>query len=115
MDSPPGLDDRNTTRDDRILEAARGLVHEHGLSGMTREAIAMRAGLAVGSVSNFGRQRITNGQHPRGDQVMPRIRDALMVDAVERGDLVVLRMGLATQHPTALAAPEQLRVAALTA
>lgn len=105
----------NDERDRRILTAARDLAVRVGLRGITRQAVADLAGMSVGSVSNYGRTRITNGGHAKGRAVMDTIRDALVARAVTDGDLVLLRMGLADQHPGALAAPEQLRVAALTA
>lgn len=105
----------NDDRDRRILIAARELALRHGLRGITRQAVAELAGMSVGSVSNYGRARIINGGHAKGRAVMDTIRDALVDQAVAGGDLVLLRMGLADQHPVALAAPEQLRVAALTA
>lgn len=109
------IDPRNLSRDDRILAAAVRLSVQHGYRNITRQQLADEAGVSPTSVSNFQRSQITNGDHPpRKRGVMYDVRDALMQRAVDTGNLTVLAQGLADRHPAALAAPEQLRIAALT-
>lgn len=106
------IDERNTQRDERILSAATQLAAQRGLAGFTRGDLADGAGVSRAGVSNYGRSRITNG--PQGTSgVLERIRDDVMRHAVERADLALLAVGLAARHPIALAAPDELRVAAV--
>lgn len=106
------IDERNIVRDERILAAAADLAISQGLSGITRGLLALHAGISRTGVSNYGRSRITNG--PQGTAgVLDRIKAGMMHRAVDRGDLAVLKAGIAACHPVAVAAPAELRVAAL--
>ena len=106
------IDERNTERDAAILSAAGELALARGLAGFTRGDLAKLAKLSPAGVSNFGRTRLTNG--PQGTRgVLDRIREALVQDAVERADLALLATALAARHPIALAAPDELRIAAV--
>lgn len=105
-------DPRNTARDAAILDVAGRLALEHGYRNVTRDMIAAAAGVASGTVSNYGGERFTNGGVPTGS-AMARIRHALMRRAVETGDLPIVAQGLANRDPIALDAPEQLRMAAM--
>lgn len=107
------IDPRNVVRDNAVLAAMLALSKRHGYANVTRGQVAEASGLSAASVSNFGRTQITNGDHPRGDPIMPRLREAAMRRAVETGDLELIAQGLASRHPVALSAPEQLRIAAL--
>lgn len=95
------------------MDAMVLLARRDGYVNVTRGMVAQAAGVSQASVSNYGRRRITNGDHPRGEPIMPRLRDALMRHAVETGDLTVLAQGIANRHAIALEAPEQLRAAAM--
>lgn len=89
-----------TTRHFSILLAAMAEAEERGLLGMTRAAIAQRAGVADGSVN-----------HAFGS--MDGLRQAVMMEAIATRRLAVLRQGIAANDPVALAAPAELRQAAL--
>ena len=105
-------DERNTARDQAILSAAIELAVVQGLSGFTRGQIADKARLSPAGVSNYGRSRITNG--PQGTAgVLERIRTDVMHHAVNEGHLALLAVGIAARHPIALAAPADLRIAAV--
>jgi hypothetical protein len=106
-------DPRNTDRDERILTAAADLVRAGGLHALTREAIAQAAGMAAGSVSNFGQWSLSTTRLGLAGPVIPRVLDALMQRAVDTGDLELLAMGIAGAHPIARAAPDALRLAAI--
>jgi hypothetical protein len=88
------IDERNAARDLRVLNAARRVIETNGLSALTREALADEARVSAASVSNFGRTRITNGEHDR-EGYRPRILRALMDAALESSDLPMLRVGIA--------------------
>jgi AcrR family transcriptional regulator len=106
------IDERNAIRDQAILAAAVDLAVLHGLSGFTRAQLAERSGLSPAGVSNYGRSRITNG--PQGTAgFMDRVRNDAMAQAVSEGNLQLLAVGIAARHPTALAAPSDLRIAAV--
>ena len=106
-------DPRNTDRDERILTAAASLVRANGLHALTRESIAQAAGMAAGSVSNFGQWSLSTTRLGLSGPVIPRVVEALMKRAVESGDLELLAMGIAAAHPIARDAPYELRVAAM--
>lgn len=88
------IDERNAIRDGRTLEAARAIIERNGLSALTRDYIAEVANVSPASVSNFGRTRISNGEHGR-EGYRSRILRALMADAIMRSDVKMLRIGLA--------------------
>lgn len=102
-------DSRNADRDAAILAAAIRIVGTRGLSGLTRDTIADEAGLSAASVSNFGRSRITNGDHDNLGYRM-RILRAMMDDAISREDMRLLRIGLADGCLRATDLPPDLRV-----
>lgn len=88
------IDERNAARDLQVRNAARRIIEAKGLSALTRDAIADEARVSAASVSNFGRTRITNGDHaPEGYRA--RILRALMDEAEQSRDLPMLRIGLA--------------------
>jgi AcrR family transcriptional regulator len=106
-------DERNGRRDERIMRAACKIVEDRGLSALSRDAIAAEAGVAPSSVSNFGRSRITNGDHPRGESYRTRILRDMMGQAVDRGDLRIIRIGLADGCLRSDDVPVHLRAAAV--
>lgn len=110
MDDTTEIDERNALRDNRILAAARRIVENIGLSGLTREAIADEAAQSPASVSNFGRHRISNGDHAR-EGYRDRILRALMDEAMRADDVRMLRVGLADGCLKAGDVPERLREA----
>jgi hypothetical protein len=99
-------------RDKRILDAAYSLAQAGNLMTMTRGHVAAGAGVAVGTVSNYGRTSLASSTYPP-EGIMAVLREAVLREAVVRGDLALIRQGLAARHPVALEAPEQLRMAAL--
>lgn len=111
MTTDAEIDERNAARDRRALDAACRIVETKGLSGLTREAIAHEADLSPASVSNFGRHRISNGEHSR-EGYRTRILRAMMDLAVEKGDVRMLRIGLADGCLKPDAIPMRLRAAA---
>lgn len=95
MHTDQEIDERNAIRDQQILDAAARVIQRDGLKALTRQAIGEEAKLADGSISNFGRTRISNGAHePLGYR--ERILAALMQRAqdAEPVDVGMLRVGL---------------------
>ena len=88
-------------RDSRVLEAALALANSiNGLERMTRESVAMLAGVATGSVNTaFG--------------TMADLRIAVVEEAIKREVLAVVAQGIAGAYPAALAAPRDLQMRAL--
>ena len=111
MQTAQEIDERNAQRDERVIEAATSIIGAHGLSGLTREALANEARLSPASVSNFGRTRITNGDHD-SEGYRPRLLRALMNRAITTGDIRMLRIGLADGCLKDADVPTRLRSAA---
>lgn len=85
-----------------IMAAALELAEEIGFSNIGRDSVAARAGVAAGSVNHeFG--------------TVASLRDAVMAEAIARGNLPIIAQGLACNHAAVQSAPPELRVAALTA
>lgn len=86
-----------------IMAAAMVEAATAGYSKMTREGVAARAGVAVGSINHeFG--------------TMDALRDAVMAAAIEAPDhYAIVAQGMADGHPLARAAPEEVRQAAIRA
>lgn len=90
----------NAQRNSRVLDAACDVALEAGLAGITRERVASVAGVSVGSVSKaFG--------------VMERLRDEVVRVAIARPILPVLAQALASGHPLAKSAPDDVKRQAL--
>ena len=83
-----------------ILKAALVVATRGHYARMTRAQIAEQAGVAGSLV-----------QHYLG--TMPKLREAVMREAVERQCLAVIAQGLLAKDPHALCAPEALRRQAL--
>lgn len=110
MQTDTEIDERNAIRDEQILDAAARVIKRDGLKALTRQAIAEEAQLADGSISNFGRTRISNGAHePIGYR--ERILAALMVRAQQERDVNMLRVGLVDGCLSAGDIPDDLRAA----
>jgi len=93
---------KRAERDAAVLDAACAVALEHGLSSLTRRAVAIRSGKGAGTVNlAFG--------------TMAELRDAVIREAVARPILPVLAQALAMGEPIARAAPETLRAQALEA
>lgn len=86
-------------RDAALLDAALALAAASDYRSVTRAAVAERAGVSPGTVSNWA-----------GD--MGGLRAKVMHAAVERGALDVIAQGLAARDPIALGASVELRGAA---
>lgn len=83
-----------------VLDAAYAIASESGMVALNRDAVAVRAGLSTGTVSNaFGS--------------MDDLRGAVIARAVEAESLPLVRQGLALQHVAALSAPADLQRRAL--
>lgn len=103
-------DELNAARDERIFEAARSVAQAHGLAAVGRDRVARESGLSAGSVSNFGRTRVLNGQNDHDPRPFnERIMNALMDWAVTNGDAEMLRSGLARGCVAWNAIPAYLR------
>lgn len=87
-------------RAQRVLDAACRIAEDQGLARVTRGRVADVAGVSDATVSNaFGG--------------MDALTVALMCEAVNRPVLKVLAQGLAMGDPIALAAPDDVKQAAL--
>lgn len=85
-----------------LLAAGIAEATERGYRNMKRDAVAKRAGVAVGSVNHeFG--------------TIGKLRDAVMAEAVTNGYLDIVRQGIANNDPIALGAPAHLQTSALNA
>lgn len=83
-----------------ITEAGLSVVADEGIWGLTREAVAERAGCSPALVSyHMG--------------TMQELLEHLMQQAVERENLDIIAMGLVSRHPAALNAPAELKQAAI--
>lgn len=87
------IDRRNILRDAAIVDAAWRIVELNGINALTRSAIAQEADVSPASVSNFGRVRLTRGEHDRIGY-RERVLAAVMKRAVEKSDLRMMRIGL---------------------
>lgn len=94
------MSEKVATRNRAVLDAAVACAQLHGYRNITRSQVAQRAGVAVGSVNNaYG--------------TMDGLRDAVMAEAVANGPISIVAQGLADKHPAAVAAPQELKDAAL--
>lgn len=85
-----------------LLSAAIAEAHDVGYRNITRDGVAARAGVAAGNVNHeFG--------------TIDKLRDEVMREAIDAGHLDIIRQGIANADPLALAAPNELRSAALAA
>ncbi len=85
-----------------ILDAALLEAEAVGYLLIKRDAVAARAGVAPATInSNFG--------------TIDALREAVLVAAIERANLVILAQGLAAGAAAAKAAPGALKHAALAA
>lgn len=85
---------------ERILVAACDMAAELGVENIRRDAIAIRARVAMGCVSNY----FIN---------MGRLREAVMQRAVLTERLDLIAMGLANGDLLAIKAPKELKIRAL--
>lgn len=89
-------------RDERVKEAAFALAREgRSLTGVTRQAVAERAGVSEGTVSNvFG--------------AMDAMRSEIVKEGIKRKDPIVVGLGLASGDFNARNVPDpELKRAAL--
>lgn len=88
-------------RDTRAMDAALALAKEgRSILAVTREAVAERAGVSVGTVSNvFG--------------TMDEMRKEIVREGIRRKDAQVVGLGLALGDFNARNAPPELKQAAL--
>ncbi len=83
-------------RQPAILHAAMTLSRRHNYAKISREAIAGAAQCSPALVSSyFG--------------TMPKLRRAIMGEAIRVRDLAIIAQGLAARDKRALGAPEELR------
>ena len=86
-------------RDNRILNAALELAEVEGYQWITREAVAVRAGVSPGTVNNVFK-------------TMRGLKRAVLKAAVDRGILPIIAQGLADRHEIALSAAADVRAKA---
>jgi AcrR family transcriptional regulator len=86
-------------RKDEILDAALAMAAECGYTNLTRDAVALRVGVASTTVQYHF-------------QTMGQFRVEVMRAAVKQRCLVVVAQGMAARDPQALKADEDLRIAA---
>lgn len=87
-------------RDNKVLEAAIAEASEQGYQFITREAVALRAGVSVGGVNNaFG--------------TMLDLKRAVLRAAIERENLPIVAEGIAMGSPVCAEIPPELRERAL--
>lgn len=92
--------EQNAEITERILSAAVATTQTHGYRGATRDAIARKAGVSAGLVNRyFG--------------TMSALMQAVLQRAVDERILSIVVQGLAYKHPVALAAPPDVRAAAV--
>lgn len=86
-------------RDARIMAAATECAMDAGFQWITREEVAARAGVSVGTVNTaYG--------------TMNELKRAVLRRAVETENLAIVAQGLADGHEIARAAPAHVRAAA---
>lgn len=87
-------------RKEQILTAALGMTRTHGYRGVTRDAVAQKAGVSAGMVNRyFG--------------TMADLMEQVMREAVEQRLLPVVAQGLAHNNPVAMGAPAEVQAAAM--
>jgi len=91
----------NTMTKERILDVAYSMALSDGFSCLKRDDIAAKAGVALGTVNHHW-------------QSVSILRKAVMERAVENEDLKLIAEGIAAGEAAAQAAPQELRLKALT-
>ena len=86
---------------DNILEVAYVMAQRDGFGSLTRDGVAVEAGVAMGTVNHHWLR-------------MEALRDAVMQRAVEEEQLELIAQGMALGHDVAKSAPLELRTRALT-
>lgn len=86
---------------ERILDVAHGMAISNGFNSLTRDSVAIEAGVAQGTVN-----------HVYG--TMAELRNEVMRRALELEDLRLIAQGIACGNQVALSAPQELRLKALT-
>jgi AcrR family transcriptional regulator len=84
----------------RILQAAISLAREGGFSKVTRDNVALAAGVATGLLYHY---------YDSIDDVKSKVLEV----AIEAEDAELLKCGIVAAHPTALGAPDELKKRAL--
>ena len=90
----------NTGTREKILTAAFDLASNIGIDVMTRDQVAIHAGVALGNVSNHFKN-------------MGNLRHAVMRKAIQCEQLNIIATGLARGDSVACEAPEELKRRAL--
>lgn len=94
------MSEKVENRNRAVLESALELAATLGYRNITRDQVAAKAGVAVGSVNNaYG--------------TMDGLRDAVMQTAVERDLPEIVAQGLTDRHPAAINAPAAVKESAL--
>ncbi len=94
------MSDKADQRNKRILEAAVDLAGQRGFRNFSRDDVAEAAGVSAGLVNHaFG--------------TMDALHDEVMAQAVKRRLEGIVAQGLALAHPAAVAAPPDLKQAAV--
>lgn len=85
---------------EHILEVAYNMAQRDGFGTLTRDGIAVEAGVAMGSVNHHWVK-------------MSALREAVMTKAVEDTNLELIAQGIALGDKIANAAPRDIRVKAV--
>jgi len=86
---------------ERILDVAYGMALTDGFNSLTRDGVASKAGVAMGTVNhNFG--------------TMDDLRNEIVRRAIDEKELSILAQALAQRNTVALTATKALQLEALT-
>ena len=88
-----------TERRDQILKAAVDLAKEKGYHALTRDGVAVQAGVSFGLVTRYY-------------GAIDTLKQKVMDEAVRTGILEIIAAGLAVGDPVARSAPSELKVKA---
>jgi DNA-binding transcriptional regulator YbjK len=92
---------KKSERRDQILSAAVSMALETGFNSLTRDGVAIRAGVAMGQVNHVF-------------NTMTQLRRAVMRRAVSCAHLSIIAQGIALGDTVALNAPDGLKQKALS-
>ena len=99
LSRPDRADAQRRERREKLFAAAFETAEAVGYQSISREAVALRAGIAHGAINHEFR-------------TMAGLREELMREAIRTGRLTIIAQGLACGDPIAKEAPQDLRTAA---
>lgn len=86
---------------ERILDVAYSMALSDGFNNLTRDGVAVQAGVAQGTVNHHFK-------------TMDALRNDIVTRAIEQRELSILAQALARGNKVALTAPKELQLEALT-